>query len=326
MVPEDRFVVPDPTPAYLAADIRQSLPQRVARARAELADCRACPRACAVNRSEGETGYCGVGRDARVASAFAHFGEEDVLRGTRGSGTIFFSGCNLHCVFCQNWDISQRRSGQEMDAGRIADLMLSLQEAGCHNVNFVTPEHVVPQVVEALVLAIEGGLRVPVVYNTSAYDSLPSLELLDGLIDIYMPDFKFWNSATAARLSGASDYPDRARAAIREMHRQVGDLHCTPDGVTCQGLLIRHLVMPGLLDESREILRWLARELSPDTFVNIMGQYHPENEVGTIGVTVDENEPRAVRHAEINRRPTRTELATAYEAAHAASLWRFDER
>jgi putative pyruvate formate lyase activating enzyme len=324
MTSATRFTVPHATPAYLTPEVRQTLAQRVAQAREELAGCRACPRSCAVNRAAGEKGYCGVGRRARVASAFPHFGEEDCLRGTRGSGTIFFSGCNLHCVFCQNWDISQRPSGQEMDARQIAGLMLSLQEDGCHNINLVTPEHVVPHVIEALALAIDGGLRLPVVYNTSAYDALASLKLLDGLIDVYMPDFKFWTEATAARLADAGDYPDRAREAIREMHRQVGDLRFTPDGVAARGLLIRHLVLPGLLAESRQILQWLARELSPDTYVNIMAQYHPANEVGVVDARAAA--PGAVRHADINRRPTRAELTAAYEAARAAGLWRFDQR
>jgi len=318
----DRFVLASCTPRYRAAAVQHTLPQRVAQARQELACCRACPRACAVNRAEEETGWCGVGPCARVASAFAHFGEEACLRGTRGSGTIFFSGCNLHCVFCQNWDISQRHTGQELEPPRIAELMLTLQDAGCHNINLVTPEHVVPQVIEALAAAIDGGLRLPVVYNTSSYDALPSLRRLDGLIDIYMPDFKFWRSETAARLCHAADYPDRARDAIREMHRQVGDLQLTPEGVACRGLLIRHLVMPGLLDESSEIFGWLAREISADTYVNIMGQYHPENEVGHVATGSDA--ARAVRFGEIDRRPTRNELDAAYEAARAAGLWRFD--
>ncbi|MGD8453361.1 MAG: radical SAM protein [Phycisphaerae bacterium] len=309
---EDTFILHDHRPAYLRPDVAATLPQRAERARAELRCCRACPQRCGVDRSAGETGFCGVGRRARVASAFAHFGEESCLRGTHGSGTIFFSGCNLHCVFCQNWDISQRPNGQELDPPQLAELMLSLQEADCHNVNLVTPEHVVPQVVEALVLAIDGGLRVPVVYNTSAYDAPESLTLLDGLIDIYMPDFKLWESATAARLIHAGDYPDMARAAIREMHRQVGDLHLSPTGVACRGLLLRHLVMPGLTAESAAICQWLATDVSPNTFVNLMGQYRPENEVA------------ADRFPDISRRPTAAELTAVRTAARAAGLWRFD--
>jgi len=319
--PED-FIVPAAAPSYRRPDLRPPLAERVAAARRELQSCRACPRECGVNRAADEEGYCGVGRLARVASAFPHFGEEECLRGTGGSGTIFFSGCNLRCVFCQNWDISQARSGQEMGATQIAELMLSLQRAGCHNINLVTPEHVVPQVIEALAAAIDRGLSLPVVYNTSAYDSVRSLQLLDGLVDIYMPDFKFWTPQASGRFCHAADYPERAREAIREMHRQVGDLRFTPDGAACRGLLVRQLVMPGLVDESRAIYQWLATELSADTFVNIMAQYRPENEVGRPMRGPDGRQRTA--HAEINRRPTSAELAEAHEAARAAGLWRFD--
>ncbi len=202
-------------------------------------------------------------------------------------------------------------------------MMLALQAGGCHNINFVTPEHVVPQVVEALALAIEQGLRLPIVYNTSAYDALSSLKLMDGLVDIYMPDFKFWSGETAKRLCKAKDYPQRAREAIREMHRQVGDLCFVPEGVACRGVLVRHLVMPGLVEESRQIFRWLAEELSPDTFVNIMAQYRPEHKVGRIATTgPDAGQPKYV---EIDRRPTSAELEAAYQAAREAGLWRFDK-
>jgi putative pyruvate formate lyase activating enzyme len=318
------FVVPEATPAYLDPAVRASLGSRAKAAQKELADCCACPRNCKVDRLTDEMGVCKTGRYARVTSAFPHQGEEDCLRGTRGSGTIFFSMCNLHCVFCQNWDISQRPGGQQVNAAELAELALALQEHGCHNINFVTPEHVAPQVIEALALAIEQGLRLPVVYNTSAYDALSSLKLMDGLVDIYMPDFKFWSPAAAKRLCKAKDYPDRAREAIAEMHRQVGDLRFTPDGVACRGLLIRQLVMPGLVEESAAIYRWLADEISPDTWVNIMAQYRPEYQVGLIADTgPDAGRPR---YEEINRSPTRAELQAAYEAACRAGLWRFDER
>jgi putative pyruvate formate lyase activating enzyme len=317
-----RFINSSPTPAYLNLAVRRTMPERVTAALAELACCRACPRRCGVNRLADETRVCRTGRYARVTSAFPHLGEEGCLRGWRGSGTIFFSGCNLRCVFCQNWDISQRAGGREMDAAGLAELMLALQEQGCHNINFVTPEHVAPQVVEALAAAVDRGLRLPVVYNTSAYDGLASLRLMDGLVDIYMPDFKFWSADSAKRLCKAKDYPERARQAIREMHRQVGDLAFTPDGLACRGVLVRHLVMPGLIDESREIFRWLAEEVSPDTFVNIMAQYHPAYEVG--GTVHTGPERGRTRYAEINRCPTSAELETAYEAAREAGLWRFD--
>ncbi len=307
-----RFVVQSTAPAYLVPAVRASLPGRVAEALATLRSCSACPRNCGVDRLADERKFCKTGRHARVTSAFAHMGEEACLRGRRGSGTIFFSMCNLRCVFCQNWDISQRQTGREMDAGGMAGLMLDLQAHGCHNINFVTPEHVVPQVVEAIAVAIDRGLTLPIVYNTSAYDALSSLRLMDGLVDIYMPDFKFWSNGTARRLCNAEDYPDRAREALCEMHRQVGALRFTPDGVACRGVLVRHLVMPGLLDETRAIFRWLADEISVDTFVNIMAQYHPENDVG----------PGS--HEAINRRPTAAEMKAAYDAARAAGLWRFD--
>ena len=323
--PADAFVVPSPVrAAHLDPAVRETMAERVEVAREELRHCCACPRNCKVNRLANETSVCNTGRYARVSSAFAHLGEEDCLRGWRGSGTIFFSMCNLRCVFCQNWDISQRASGRELDASGIAELMLALEEQGCHNINLVTPEHVVPQIVEALATAIEHGLKLPVVYNTSAYDALSSLKLMDGLVDIYMPDFKFWSSETARRLAKAKNYPRRAREAIQEMHRQVGDLRFTADGVACRGVLVRHLVMPGQVDQSREIFRWLATEISRDTYVNIMAQYHPAFEVGSAGEVDSNSDP--TRYAEINRRLERAELQAAHQAACSAGLWRFDER
>ncbi len=326
-----QFVVTDSRPSYLEPGVRSTIPDRVDRALAELRSCHACPRDCGVDRLGGDPptgrragGVCRTGRWARVTSAAPHHGEEACLSGWRGSGTIFFSGCNLHCVFCQNWDISQRQTGRELTTAELADLMLALQNHGCHNINLVTPEHVVPQVVEALAAAIARGLDLPIVYNTSAYDALPSLKLLDGLVDIYMPDFKFVSSETAKRLSKAKDYPERARAAIKEMHRQVGVLRLRPDGIACRGVLVRHLVMPGQLDQSREILRFLAEELSPDTYVNIMGQYHPAYRVGQV---VDSGRHAGtVRYADINRCPSYEELEAAYEAARSVGLWRFDKR
>jgi putative pyruvate formate lyase activating enzyme len=310
------FCVEDFEPAYLGAARSGVLAERVAAARAELAACRACPRDCGVNRlADDQTGVCRTGRHAVVASAFPHFGEEDCLRGWNGSGTIFSSLCNLRCVFCQNWEISQARAGRTCTAVEIAELMLELQGLGCHNINFVTPEHVVPQVIEAIAEAVPRGLRVPIVYNTSAYDSLGSLRLLEGLVDIYMPDFKFWEPETARRLGRAHDYPERARQAIAEMHRQVGPLRFGPDGLARRGVLVRHLVMPGLVAEGAAIMAWLAREVSPDTYVNIMGQYRPEHRVAA-----------GDRYADIDRRPTTGEVEAVRAAARAAGLWRFDER
>jgi putative pyruvate formate lyase activating enzyme len=224
-------------------------------------------------------------------------------------------------VFCQNWDISQKSAGAECPPQKIAVLALDLQRNGCHNINFVTPEHVVPQVLEAIAVAVARGLRLPIVYNTSAYDSVASLRLLDGVVDIYMPDFKFWEPETAKRLAKAKDYPDRAKEAIREMHRQVGDLKFGPDGLALRGILVRHLVMPGQAAEAEAIFGWLAQELSPDTYVNVMGQYRPEYEVGQIA-----RDGIATKYSEIDRRPTDDELKRAYESARRAGLWRFEQR
>jgi len=313
-----RFIGPPQQPSYLDPAVRGSLPGRAEAALQQLAACQLCPRQCQADRLQEDLGVCQSGRYARVASAFPHFGEEDCLRGSSGSGTIFFASCSLRCVFCQNWDISQRsEAGRELIPQQLAELMLDLQEQGCHNINFVTPTHVVPQIIEALVPAIEAGLHLPLIYNTSAYDTVASLKLLEGLVDIYMPDFKFFSPQTAERLAAAPDYPQHARAAIREMHRQVGDLRFASDGVAQHGLLVRHLVMPGQLDESRQILQWLARDVSPHTFINIMGQYRPENRVGGRGPE---------RFEEIDRRPSAAELDAAYVAAQEAGLWRFDER
>jgi putative pyruvate formate lyase activating enzyme len=317
---DERFLVEGFEPAYLRLQRKGGLGERVEAALRELEHCRACPRNCGVNRLRNETRACHTGRYAIVASAFPHFGEEDCLRGWRGSGTIFFGLCNLRCAFCQNWDISQQRSGKESGPGEIAALMLSLQERGCHNINFVTPEHVAPQVVEAIAVAGPAGLRLPIVYNTSAYDALSSLRMLDGLVDIYMPDFKFWEPETSLRLAKARDYPERARAAIVEMHRQVGPLRFGPDGLARRGVLVRHLVMPGQEAEAAAIFDWLAGEVSPDTYVNIMGQYRPDYQVGGIAA----NGTR--RYTEIERGPYPHEMAGAYDAARRAGLWRFDQR
>jgi putative pyruvate formate lyase activating enzyme len=262
---------------------RTELVRRATAAVAALEDCTACPRDCHVNRLENRWSACKTGRYALVSSFFAHFGEEDCLRGWRGSGTIFFSHCNLRCVFCQNYDISQaiKPTAEEgVSPGGLAAMMLTLQEQGCHNINFVTPEHVVPQIVEALALAIPAGLRLPLVYNTSAYDSLESLELMNGLVDIYMPDFKYWSNQASHRYLKAADYPEVARRTIRAMYEQVGPLRFDEEGLATRGLLIRHLVMPGGLDETRAILDWIAAELGRDAYVNLMDQYYPAGRVG----------------------------------------------
>ncbi len=317
---DSRFIIEDYQPSYLALAESGELARRVEAALAELEDCTACPRECHVNRLADERKACYTGRHAIVASAFPHFGEEDCLRGWRGSGTIFFSLCNLRCVFCQNWDISQQQAGRECGADVIAGHMLELQRVGCHNINFVTPEHVAPQVVEALAAAIPRGLELPVVYNTSAYDAISSLRLMDGLVDIYMPDFKFWDPQTAKHLAKAMDYPEKAREAIQEMHRQVGPLRFGTDGLAKRGVLVRHLVMPGQTDEAAAIFRWLADEVSPDTYVNVMAQYRPQYQVG------GKDRRGGRRHDSVNRAPRNTELDKAYEAARDAGLWRFDVR
>jgi putative pyruvate formate lyase activating enzyme len=315
---DPKFLIDPFEPAYLGLDRAGEMGRRVTAGLRELEDCCACPRECHIDRIADEKRVCNTGRYARVASAFAHFGEEDCLRGWRGSGTIFFGLCNLHCVFCQNWDISQESAGDECTADAIADIMIALQDRGCHNINFVTPEHIVPQLIEAIAAAIGRGLSVPIVYNTSAYDSVSSLRLLDGIIDIYMPDFKFWKCDTASRLAKAKDYPARARDAIREMQRQVGPLRFGPDGVARRGVLVRHLVMPGQRDESASIFRWLAEEISPDTFVNVMAQYRSAYRVGS------PSKDGSPQYGEIDRRPAGDEIVQAYETARAAGLRRFD--
>jgi putative pyruvate formate lyase activating enzyme len=306
----------DFAPAYLQTHDQGRLKDKVEEALSHLGpSCRVCPRLCkGVDRLADQRGVCKVGRHARVASAFPHFGEEDVLRGWRGSGTIFFSWCNLRCVFCQNFETSQLGAGEELDARGLARLMLSLQKRGCHNINFVTPEHVVPQIVEALPQAIEMGLRLPLVYNTSSYDSLDSLRVMDGLVDLYMPDFKLWDEDASRQYLAAVSYPRVAREVIREMHRQVGELKADEDGLALRGVLVRHLVMPGRLGDTREIVGWLAA-LSGDTYLNLMDQYDPAWKART-----------NPHFADINRRVTLPEMAQGFDLARAAGLWRLDDR
>ncbi len=303
-------------PAYVETYESGALAAKVEAALEELRSCRVCPRDCDVDRLENQKAVCRTGRHALVASAFAHFGEENCLRGWNGSGTIFFAACNLRCVFCQNSDISWRPNGEELDAEQIAALMLELQAEGCHNINFVTPEHVAPQVLEAIYAAVRRGLQLPIVYNTSAYDSLRSLELLDGVVDVYMPDLKFADAGVARRLVLAADYPEHARSAIREMHRQVGDLVFDDRGLALRGLLVRHLVMPENLAGTRASMRFLAREISTDTYVNVMDQYRPAAQVLA----------RPEQYADVNRRVSSAEVRGAVECAREQGLHRFDER
>lgn len=274
--------------------------------------CTLCPRRCRVDRHAGEIGVCGIGARARVASYGPHFGEEAVLVGPGGSGTIFLTGCSLRCCFCQNFDISQGdEPGQEVDDGDFAAIMLELQARGCSNINLVTPSHVVPQILAALLRAVEGGLRIPLVYNSSGYDSAPTLDLLAGAVDIYLPDLKFWLPATAGRYADAPDYPDIARQAIRSMHRQVGDLEAGADGLARRGLLVRHLLMPGQGEETAAILGFLATEISPSTYVNIMAQYHPCGQ--------------AERFPELCRGVSGAEYRQALACARSLGLTRLDQ-
>ena len=303
-------------PAYLDTWKSGELSRRIEEAMRVLESCTVCPRDCQVNRLIDEKKVCKVGRRAVVSSHFAHFGEEDCLRGWNGSGTIFFSWCNLKCVFCQNWEISNEGAGEEVGARELAGMMLDLQAQGCHNINLVTPEHVVPQVLEALPYALEGGLRLPIVYNTSAYDSLHSLALVDGVVDIYMPDFKYWDESVSARILKAKDYPEVARRVVREMHRQVGDLVVDGEGLARRGLLVRHLVMPDGLDDSARIFGWLAEVIGADTYVNIMDQYHPDGLVA--------RQPE--RYPQLARPLRPGEHARALDLARAAGLRRIDRR
>ncbi len=296
-------------PAYIELHRGGELQQRAKAAERLLEPCRVCPRECLAQRLQGETGVCGVADRAMVSSYGPHFGEERPLVGFGGSGTIFLAHCNLCCVFCQNYEISQQDEGRIVSARELAGMMLELQRMGCHNINFVTPTHQVPQILRALPTAIDGGLQVPLVYNCGGYESLETLRLLDGVFDIYMPDFKYSDADVAKRFSNAEKYPERARAAFREMHRQVGDLTLDRRGIARRGLLVRHLVLPNNLAGTGEVVRFLA-ELSEDTYVNIMDQYRPCY--------------RAHEYPPLARRPTRAELEEALRLARSAGLHRLD--
>ncbi len=297
-------------PAYRQAAADGRLQRQAALARQALAECRLCPRDCGAHRLESETGFCRTGEAAVVASYGPHFGEERPLVGRGGSGTIFFAHCNLRCTFCQNYEISHLGQGDPAAAEQLAAIMLALQAMGCANINLVTPSHVVPQILDALCRAVEDGLRLPLVFNTSAYDRVDTLRLLDGVVDIYMPDFKFWDAPIAADTCQAPDYRQVACAAIREMHRQVGDLVIGDDGLAVRGLLVRHLVLPENLAGTAAVMRWIAAEISPRTYVNVMAQYRP---CGT-----------AFRTPALARRITAAESAAALEAARQAGIRRLD--
>jgi len=289
----------------------EALAARVVAAEAALRECCLCGNACGIDRTR-HVGPCHIGDTIYVASYGPHHGEEDVLRGRYGSGTIFLSGCNLHCSYCQNYDISQQVVGEPVTSGELARMMLELQALGCHNLNLVSPTHVAAHLIPAIALACKAGLRLPIVYNSGGYDAPQALALMDGLIDIYMPDMKYADAAIAERLSGVRNYPAVNQAAVREMHRQVGELTVDARGLAVRGVLIRHLVLPEGLAGTAEIARFLVEEISPATYFNLMPQYHPAY--------------LAAREPALRRRITAAEYAEAERQARAAGLWRFEPR
>lgn len=300
-------------PAYLSLLRSGELKERVRLAYEHLEDCDLCARYCHVNRRETIRGaVCRTGERAVVSSYGAHHGEEDPLRGWRGSGTIFFSWCNLRCAFCQNWEISWKGIGREVEPEELASMMLDLQDQGCHNINFVSPSHVVAQILAAVLIAAQAGLRLPLVYNTGGYDSPEALVLLDGVIDIYMPDLKYGDPHIARKYSRVRDYPAINQAAVREMHRQVGDLVLDDNGVAQRGLLVRHLILPDGLAGTEEVLRFLAQEVSTNTYINLMAQYRPAY--------------RAHEHPPLDRPITGDEYRQAFELADKYGLHRLDQR
>ena len=298
------------TSSYLALFHDGTLRRRAGAAADAMRACTLCPRRCGVDRFVQPGTRCLTGAVPVVSACHPHFGEEAPLVGRSGSGTIFFGGCNLGCVFCQNWTTSRRQDAVEVSVERLAEMMVGLQKAGCHNINLVTPSHMVAQILAALELAVPLGLTIPLVYNTSGYDRAETLRLLDGVVDIYMPDVKFMRPETGARYAQAPDYAETARDAVREMHRQVGDLTLDAGGVAARGLLVRHLVMPGGLADTRDACRFLAREVSRDTYINLMAQYRTCGE--------------AFRFQEIARRITPAEFTAAVSIAREEGLWRLD--
>lgn len=299
-----------PSPSYISLYRSGELTRRIEQALGILHACTLCPRQCGVDRAQGIAGFCRTGRRARVASFGPHFGEEAPLVGTHGSGTIFFCGCNLLCSFCQNYDISHLGHGHEVSPEELAAMMIELADSGCHNINFVTPTHVVPQILEALPIAIEHGLTVPLVYNSGGYDKVATLKLLDGIFAIYMPDFKFWDGMWSQKYCAAADYPEIARAAVMEMHAQAGDL-VIEHGNAVRGLLLRHLVMPNGIAGTEDIMRFIAHQVSRHTYVNVMMQYRPCY--------------RAVGDETIGRPVSITEYVRAVEATLQAGLHRLDK-
>ncbi len=269
-----------PYPRHIKAHHSGLLAEKIRQARSILTSCTICPRHCRVNRINNEKGYCLTGKMPVIASYMPHFGEEPQISGSNGSGTLFFSHCNLRCRFCQNWEISISGQGCTAGKGQIASIMLLLQEKGCHNINLVTPTHVVPQILADLAIAVENGFSLPIVYNSSGYESVETLKLLDGIVDIYMPDFKFWDSDISDAVCSAPDYPRTAKNAIIEMHRQVGDLETDSKGIARSGLLVRHLVLPQGKAGTSAVMNFLKNKISGNTHVNIMSQYHPAGDAG----------------------------------------------
>ncbi len=270
------------SPVYIETYKKGLLKDKIKQAYKLLENCYLCPRKCGVNRLLNEKGICNTGRKAIVSSYNPHFGEEAPLVGKYGSGTIFFTNCNLLCVFCQNYDISHEGNGYEATDNELAGMMLKLQNNGCHNINFVTPSHVVPQILSALEIAIEMGLSIPLIYNTGGYDNVETLKILEGVFDIYMPDFKFWDSEIAELYCNASDYPNVVRKAILEMYRQVGDLRIDKNEIARRGLLVRHLVLPNNMANTKEVAEFISKKVSPKTYVNIMSQYRPRGRAGEV--------------------------------------------
>jgi putative pyruvate formate lyase activating enzyme len=298
-------------PAYLRLERSRELAKRASQLYSIYRSCQLCPRKCGVDRTKGEKGFCSSASRAKVFSAHPHFGEERPLVGRGGSGTIFFSNCNLLCIFCQNWEINHRGDGPYVSDDAIGDLMIGLQSSGCHNINLVTPTHILPNIIGGLRYAIARGLRVPLVYNCGGYEPVEMIKLLDGIVDIYLPDFKYTDGAMAEKYSsGARDYPERAAAAIEEMHRQVGELVVDEKGIALRGLIVRHLVMPYNIAGTDKFVQFVATKLTRSTYVNIMGQYRPEY--------------KAKQIPELSRRITGAEYAQAMRWAKEAGLTRLD--
>lgn len=298
----------NPLPAYRARMTIAKLKDRADALKGLMRECRICPHECGARRLEGKYGVCRSTAEVMISSAGPHYGEEAPLTGSHGSGTIFFTSCNLKCTFCQNYDISQLRMGRRISSRELAGAMLRLQQGGCHNINLVTPTHVVPQIVEALVVAVENGLCVPIVYNCGGYESVETLALLEDIVDVYMPDIKYADNEHARRYSGAPGYWDIVRLALKEMHRQVGDLTVDRKGIATRGLLIRHLVLPNKLAGSRGVLEFIAREISVNSYVNIMEQYRPAY--------------RALRFSELSRMISTREYGEVLEYASQLGLRR----